>query len=80
MTDEGFRELANAIIVQAVKDFRCSYPILKKHPDNKAVAAEVKEITEFFCSDYFMLLSDADGPALLNKVKQEIDEKGTKKK
>lgn len=75
MTDEGYYELANAIIMQAIKDFKGAYLILKKHPDNKAATAEVKEITQFFCSDYFTLLSDANGPALLRKIKEELDAK-----
>ena len=75
MTDEGYYELAQAIIMQAVKDFKGAYAILKKHPDSKAATAEVKEITQFFCSEYFELLSDADGPSLLRKIKEEIDEK-----
>jgi len=75
LTDEGYYNLANAIILQAIKDFRGAYPILKKHPNNKAAAAEVKEITQFFCSEYFTLLSDANGPALLRKIKEEIDAK-----
>ena len=75
VTDEGFHELANAIIMQAIKDFKVAYMILKKRPDHKEATAMVKEITHFFCGEYFTLLSDVNGPALLRKIKNRIDEK-----
>ena len=74
MSDEGYYELAKAIILQAVKDFKPAYLRLKQHPDDKHATDRVKEITEFFCSEYFCLLSDADGPRLLGKIMEQIDE------
>lgn len=74
MSDEGYYTLARAIILQAVKDFKPAYLRLKHHPDDKAAASRVKEITEFFCSEYFCLLSNADGPRLLKKIMKQIDE------
>ncbi len=75
MTDEGFHALANAIILQAISDFKGAYIILKKYPDSKGAAAEVKDITKFFCSEYFTLLTNVNGPALLRKIKEDLDEK-----
>lgn len=74
MCDEGYYELAKAIILQAVKDFKPAYLRLKRCPDDKAATARVKEITEFFCGEYFCLLSDADGPRLLKQIMKKIDE------
>ena len=74
MSDEGYYTLARAIILQAVKDFKPAYLRLKRRPDDKAAASRVKEITEFFCSEYFCLLSDTDGPRLLRKIMEQIDE------
>ena len=71
--------LANAIIVQAVKDFKPAYRRLKRHPNDKLAQDTVREITKFFCSDYFCALSDLDGPALLNRIIREMDEKHGKK-
>ena len=36
MSDEGYYELAKAIILQAVKDFKPAYLRLKRRPDDKA--------------------------------------------
>jgi hypothetical protein len=74
MSDEGYYTLARAIILQAVKDFKPAYLRLKRRPDDRAATARVKEITEFFCSEYFCLLSNADGPRLLKKIMKQIDE------
>ena len=76
MSDEGWHNLANAIILQAVKDFKPAYRRLKKHPNDRLAQDTVQEITKFFCSDYFCALSDLDGPALLNRIMREMDEKG----
>lgn len=75
---ENYKNLANAIILQAVKDFQPAYRRLRKHPNDAKAQATVREITEFFCSDYFRALSDLDGPAVLHRVMREIDEKGIK--
>ncbi len=79
MSDEGFHALANAIILQAVKDFKPAYRRLKKRPDDKAAATRVKEITKFFCSEYFTLLTDLDGPRFLKRLMEKIDEEGKTK-
>ena len=75
MYEENYQALANAIIVQAVKDFKPAYRRLKRHPNDKLAQDTVREITKFFCSDYFCALSDLDGPALLNRIIREMDEK-----
>ena len=78
MYDENYQKLANAIILQAVKDFRPAYRRLKKHPNDRLAQDTVREITQFFCSDYFRALTDLDGPALLNRIIRKMDEKGLK--
>lgn len=61
----GYTELANAIIIQAVKDYR------------RAISPQVRRgIKRFFLSDWFMILSDADGKRILKRLEQE---RGVKK-
>ena len=69
----GYKALANAIIIQAAKDFKAAYRWMKRFPNDACVQDEVKEITKFFCSQWFEELSDVDGPSLLRKIKDEID-------
>ena len=64
----NYEALANAIIIQAVKDFRAAY---KRHlikPDDAKANKDIREITSFLCSQYFQILTDLDGPMLLKKI------------
>ncbi len=70
-----YRELANAVILQAVREFRPAYRRLKNHPNDAKAQDRVREITEFFCSERFCLMTDLDGPALLNQIMREMDER-----
>ena len=76
---DGYEKLANAIILQAVKDFRPAYRRLKRYPNDRHAQNTVREITQFFSSQYFEFLTDVDGPALLNRIMREMDEKYEKK-
>ena len=71
--EENYQLLANAIILQAVKDFRVAYRRMKKFPNHKAPQEEVRDITKFFYSQYFMSLTTLDGPALLQKIINELE-------
>lgn len=75
MYEENYQALANAIIVQAAKDFRAAYKRLKRFPNDRLAESEVRNCTKFFYSDYFQALTDLDGPALLRRMMKEIDEK-----
>ena len=75
MYDENYQKLANAIIVQAVKDFRAAYRRLKRFPNDKAAHSEVRDITKYFCSQYFGALTALDGPSLLQKIIDEMEGK-----
>ena len=50
MYEDNYKALANAIIVQAARDFRPAYRRLKNHPNDKLAQDTVREITQFFCS------------------------------
>ena len=78
MYEGNYEKLANAIILQAVKDFRPAYRRLRRHPNDKLAADTVREITQFFCSDYFCALTGLDGPALLQRIMKDIDNRSIK--
>ena len=75
MYEANYEALANAIILQAVKDFKPAYRRLKNHPNDRLAQDTVREITKFCCSQYFEALTSIDGPALLNRIMREMDEK-----
>ena len=77
--DKSYEMLANAVIVQAAKDFRAAYKAYKRKPSNKWAESEVRDLTKFFCSEYFCVLTNADGPSILHRLMREIDEGESRK-
>lgn len=69
---DGYERLANAIIIQAAKDYRAVYRRILKDPENTAARYEAESLERFFQSQYFQSLTDADGGAIVNKL-QEIE-------
>ena len=69
---EGYERLANEIILTGVKDYRTSLWALKKNPRNKSAAHLKKEVEEFFNSEWFGQLTDADPKMIIEKLKAEI--------
>lgn len=67
----GEEQLCNAIILQAVKDYRAAARHLKKHPDSFSTRRELNELEQFFLSDWFTVLSDADGEQILIRLRRE---------
>lgn len=55
-----YEDLANAIILQAVKDYR--------RTNNKRA---LEELEQFFLSDWFSVLTSIDGPRLLQELRKE---------
>lgn len=74
-TRENWENLANAIILTAVKDFRTEYKKLLKNPKSKSAAAEVTSLIRFFTSEYYSSLTSVDGELLVRKLKSEVEEK-----
>ena len=48
-----YENLANAIILQAVKDYRAAGKKLKRNPKNKDAKLMVEDCERFLCSDWF---------------------------
>ena len=56
MTDP-YENLANAIVLQAVKDYRDSLKRLKKKPGNQAAMSDAMECERFFRSGWYTALT-----------------------
>lgn len=70
MTDP-YQNLANAIILSAVKDWRAARKRLKKKPQNKDAQIALAECEQFFRSAWFSTLTDLDGELLIQKLYKE---------
>lgn len=70
----GIREyenLAQAIILLAVKDYRAAKRQLQKDPRNAQAARINREVRRFFLSEYFRRLTKLDGRLLLAQLDEE---------
>ena len=68
---DPYEKLANAIILSAVKDYRAARRKLKKRPKNEDAKLVVEDCERFFRSDWFKVLTDIDGEALIERLKEE---------
>ncbi|SFU88884.1 hypothetical protein [Butyrivibrio sp. M55] len=64
--------LANAIILQAVKDYRMALKRVKKNPRNKEAISEALTLEKFFRSSWYSTLTSVDGEFLIQKLQEEI--------
>ena len=71
MTDT-YEQLANAIILQAVKDYRDALKKLKKRPRYEPAKDMISEVERFFHSDWYRELTSVDGNFLIEKLRSEV--------
>lgn len=75
---EVYRELANAVVVQAAVDYRTALRQLKRNPTYKKALRMRRDCERFFHSEWFQLLSGADGHALMEILKKEAEKNDSK--
>lgn len=64
----GYERLGNAVVMQAVKNWRSSTRKLKRNPDNYEAKRLKKECEKFFLSQCFNMYTNLDGRALLEML------------
>ncbi len=67
-----WQDLANAIIDQAVKDYRAAAQELRWCPDSKRAAAMIRDVEIFFHSAWYEQLTNVDGDFILNRLRKEV--------
>ena len=65
--------LANAIILQAVKDYRMALKSRKANSRNRTAQADKAEIERFFRSQWYSALTSVDGEMLIRSPQKEVD-------
>lgn len=68
---DPYENLAQAIVLAAVKDYRKALHTLKHHPKSKPATKMKEECEDFFLSDWFCELTKLDGAELLRRLKEE---------
>lgn len=67
-----WRNLANAIIEQAAKDYMRALRKLKKQPTNERAKQEKASIEKFLRSPWYEELTDIDGDRLITMLQKEV--------
>ena len=66
------QNIANAVIIQAAKDYRKALKDIKKNPKNRLAIDTALECEDFFDGDWFTALTDVDGSWLKEKLRKEV--------
>ena len=69
---DNYNNLANAIILQAVKDYRKALRTFSMNPNNRSAQYERRRIEQFFRSSWFGVLTSIDPEMLIAKLKTEV--------
>ncbi len=69
-TVQCWEDLANAVVLQAVEDYREACRTLRKRPDLKKAEKRRRSLERFFASRWCRLLSAAEIGPLLEKIRE----------
>ena len=72
LAEDPYEALGNAIILQAVKDYRLTLRKVKKNPRNREAIDEALQIEKFFIGPLFGVITDLDPEFLIDKLQAEI--------
>lgn len=67
-----YENLANAIVLSAVQDYRKALRILSRFPDRRDALKEKDSILQFFRSEWFYALTNIDPEFLIRKLDKEV--------
>lgn len=70
----NYENLANAIVLQAVKDYRAALKLLHRNPKSSKAQADAKEAERFFRSQWYSALTSVDGELLIRRLREEVAE------
>ncbi|HQK34832.1 MAG TPA: hypothetical protein PK074_08915 [Spirochaetales bacterium] len=69
---EPYEMLANAIVLQAVEDYRRALRKLKSNPDYSPAIYTKREVERFFRSRWYAELTSVDPAILIRELKKEV--------
>lgn len=70
---DPYENLANAIVLTAVADYRRALRRFAKNPNSKDAKADVDEIERFFRSKWYSVLTSVEGEYLIRKLRAEYN-------
>ena len=72
LAEDSYERLANAIILQAVSDYRTALKKIKANPKNRQAIDEALEVERFFRSQWYQQLTSVDGEYLIRRLQDEV--------
>lgn len=72
LAEDPYERLANAIILQAVTDYRVAMKKIRANPKNRNAIDEALQIEKFFRSGWYSALTSVDGEYLIRKLQEEM--------
>lgn len=69
---DSFERLANAIVLQAVKDYCTALKRVARHPKDRDGLATKNECERLFRSGWFGILTGIDPEMLMRKLQMEV--------
>jgi len=74
LAEDPYERLANAIILQAVTDYRAALKQIKRNPKDRERMDESLRIERFFRSGWYQRLTNVDGEYLIRRLQDEVKE------
>ncbi|OFV69203.1 hypothetical protein [Acetobacterium wieringae] len=71
--DDTYIELGNAIILQAVKDYRRALKKLEKFPEDYMARRTKREVERFFRGSFFSAITNLHPEVLIKKLNDEVE-------
>ena len=71
LVENPYERLANAIIIQASKDYMTILRKKKRNPGSASAEHDIREIERFFRSDWYQVLTSVDGEYLMDRLRKE---------
>lgn len=71
--DDMYTELGNAIVLQAVKDYRRALKKLAKFPEDYMARRTKREVERFFRGSFFSAITNLHPEALIKKLNDEVE-------
>mgnify|MGYP003595919260 CR=1 FL=1 len=69
---DGYEELANAIVLMAVRDYRQAARQLRRSGNYQPAIRMKRDVEQFFHSEWFSRLTRLDGVRLLERLRSEV--------
>ena len=74
LAEDPYERLANAIILQAVTDYRAALKRIKRKPEDRETIDEAMRVESFCRSGWYSQLTAVDGEYLIRRLQDEVRE------